>query len=66
VRITVNGDAVDVDDGIALPALLLLRGWSGDRVAVERNGKIVRRVDRAGVTLLERDVLEVVTLVGGG
>lgn len=63
----VNGEARDlalVDDTVA--ALLQSLGAVPERVAVERNGAIVKRADRATTRLLPGDVIEIVTLVGGG
>jgi thiamine biosynthesis protein ThiS len=36
------------------------------RVAVERNGVVLRQAEHGQTRLLEGDVLEVVTFVGGG
>jgi sulfur carrier protein len=66
MRVIINGDSIDLEDGTPLPALLSSKGWLGTRVAVERNGVIVRRHERDAVVLQDHDVLEVVTLVGGG
>ena len=37
-----------------------------EQVAVEVNGELVSRVDRASHQLVEGDTVELVTLVGGG
>jgi sulfur carrier protein len=37
-----------------------------DRVAVERNGAVVKKARHAEELLLDGDVLEIVTFVGGG
>lgn len=67
MRITVNGEAVVVDvDRCTLDELLERRAIPLDRVAVEHNGSVVRRGDRAAAQVRDGDVLEVVTLVGGG
>ena len=49
-----------------LPALLVALALPGDRVAVEQNGAIVRRPERAHTSVNDGDVFEIVTLVGGG
>lgn len=67
MRITINGEPVVVDiDRCTLDQLLERRALPLDRVAVERNGSVVRRNDRPAVVVQDGDVLEVVTLVGGG
>ena len=67
MRITLNGEDVVVDaDRCSLDDLLVRRSLPLDRVAVEQNGRVVRRGDRPQTFLAEGDVVEVVTLVGGG
>jgi thiamine biosynthesis protein ThiS len=67
MRITVNGEAVVVDvDRCDLDQLLLLRALPLEQVAVEQNGKVVRRADRKQTLVNDGDVFEIVTLVGGG
>lgn len=66
MRITVNGDAVVVDAGKNLDQLLLDRALPLEQVAVEHNGKVVRRALRKETELKDGDVVEIVTLVGGG
>lgn len=66
MRLTINGEAKDVDDGITVEALLVSLGAPLVRVAVEVNGDIVKKADRAGAVLRAGDVVEIVTLVGGG
>jgi thiamine biosynthesis protein ThiS len=41
-------------------------GIPPDRVAVEQNSKIVKRVDVETTTISEGDVIEIVNFVGGG
>jgi thiamine biosynthesis protein ThiS len=68
MRITINGEPREVADEPTptLDELLRALGLPAERVAVERNGAVVRRADRAGCVVVDGDVLEVVTLVGGG
>ena len=42
------------------------QGYNAQRVAVERNGEIVRRADFEKELLRDEDTVEVVTFVGGG
>jgi thiamine biosynthesis protein ThiS len=65
--VQLNGEPVEmalVDDTIA--GLLALLGAVPERVAVEQNGAIVKRAERATTHVKPGDVIEVVTLVGGG
>jgi len=68
MRITINGEPRDVGDAPPpnLEQFLRTLGLPAERVAVERNGVVVRRTERPACVLADGDVLEVVTLVGGG
>jgi thiamine biosynthesis protein ThiS len=65
VRLRVNGEPQEVPEGATLLELLQTLGIRG-RVAVERNGTVLRQAEHVEVLLAEGDVLEVVTFVGGG
>jgi sulfur carrier protein len=65
MRITVNGEARDVDVS-SIEALLVALSFPRERVAVERNGNIVTKAERANTPVHDGDVFEIVTLVGGG
>jgi sulfur carrier protein len=66
MRATVNGEPVELPEGLTVAALLTRMGVTADRVAVERNGLVVRKARHASEDLAEGDVLEIVTFVGGG
>ena len=66
MRATVNGETIDLPDGLTVSALLQHLGVRAERVAVERNGAVVRRARHAEEKLAQDDVLEIVTFVGGG
>ncbi len=66
MKITVNGGEREVPDGLSVAGLIEELELTPEQVAVERNGALVRRADHAATKLAEGDVLEVVTLVGGG
>jgi thiamine biosynthesis protein ThiS len=61
----VNGERREVAPGATVVDLLQTLGMRG-RVAVERNGVVLRQAEHGQTRLLEGDVLEVVTFVGGG
>jgi thiamine biosynthesis protein ThiS len=63
---TVNGERKDLPDGLTVAELLEHLGVRADRVAVERNGAVVKRARHADEALAPGDVLEIVTFVGGG
>ena len=66
MRATVNGESLDLPEGLTVAALLQRLGVQGDRVAVERNGEVVKKARHGEQTLAQGDVLEIVTFVGGG
>jgi thiamine biosynthesis protein ThiS len=66
VKLTVNGAGREVPDGVRIPELLALLCVASGQVAVEVNGRVVRRAQHADVQLQPGDQVEVVTFVGGG
>jgi thiamine biosynthesis protein ThiS len=66
MRVTANGDPVEVPDGATVTDLLTVLGLAERWVVVERNGEAVPRGDMAGTALAEGDRLELVRAVAGG
>jgi sulfur carrier protein len=66
LRLTVNGEPVDVPPASTVADLLATLDTAGKRVAVERNGEIVPRSQHAATALAAGDRLEIVVAVGGG
>jgi thiamine biosynthesis protein ThiS len=69
MQVTINGEVRDLGASnrtMTIDDLLVALALPVDRVAVEHNGSVVRRADRALCTLSDGDVVEIVTLVGGG
>ena len=66
MRVQVNGEEREVEDGVSLSQLLDTLGIERARVAVEVNAEIVRRARHAEVQLKPGDQIEIVTFVGGG
>jgi thiazole synthase len=66
VTITLNGERRDVPEPLTVADLLRHLGLKPEHVAVERNRDLVPRATHAEATIQADDVLEVVTLVGGG
>lgn len=65
IQITLNGEATRLP-AQTLAQLLQQCGWSGKRLAVERNGVIVPRSQHDSTVLTAGDRLEIVIAVGGG
>ena len=66
MEITINGESRQFPAPLTVAALVEALGYSGKRIAVERNGEIVPRGRHADVLLAEGDRLEIVVAVGGG
>jgi sulfur carrier protein len=66
VRVEINGEGREVENGITIARLLEKLGLDGGPVAVERNREIVPRALHASTALSDGDNLEVVQFVGGG
>jgi len=66
MQLTVNGEEFDFSAGNTVRQLLGQLCLADRPVAVERNGQIVPHSTFDQAELLEGDILEVVTLVGGG
>jgi len=62
----VNGQHIAVTEGMSLIDLLRMEGYDTERVAVERNGRIVRKASFGTEMLSDDDRVEIVSFVGGG
>jgi sulfur carrier protein len=66
MRLTVNGAAHEVPDGITVRDLVAHLGLDEGPVAVEKNLEVVPRAEHAQAVLRDGDVVEIVHFVGGG
>ena len=66
MQITVNGENREFSTGTSLSELLKSIDIDERYVAVELNRKIVSRTQFNEKLLMENDILEIVTFVGGG
>jgi len=66
MRITVNGQSRTVNDRLTLETLIADEGLADAACAAEVNKTLVPKADRDQRTLHDQDVVELVTLVGGG
>ncbi len=66
MQVNVNGEPRELPADATVTALVESMGLEPRRVAVERNKELVPRSRHAETPLQDGDVLEVVTLVGGG
>ncbi len=61
-----NGKQIALEAPVTVLEFLQQQGYNAQRVAVERNGEIVRRADFEKELLRDEDTIEIVTFVGGG
>ncbi len=66
MRLAVNGEDKQIEDGASLEKLLCECGARAERVAVLVNGRVVPARDRAGWKLRESDRIEILMFAGGG
>jgi len=66
VRVTINGAAQNVLDGLTITALITHLGLTQRRIAVEVNREIIARDHYSGHALTDGDQIEIVHFVGGG
>jgi len=66
MNITINGESRSFPAPLTVAALVETLGYTGKRIAIERNGEIVPRGRHAETLLAEADRLEIVVAVGGG
>jgi sulfur carrier protein len=66
MKITLNGEARQFPAPLTVAQLVDTLGYTGKRIAIERNGEIVPRSRHADELLAENDCLELVVAVGGG
>jgi sulfur carrier protein len=66
VRLTVNGEPVELDDGTSVADLVVSRVEEQRRTAVARNGEVVPRGAWGATTLQDGDAVELLRAVAGG
>ena len=66
MHLTVNGKAAEVPNEFSVADLIRQQNLEGKPCAVEVNRIVVPRRDHSTHDLKEDDVIEIVTLVGGG
>ncbi|MDP1996278.1 MAG: sulfur carrier protein ThiS [Gallionella sp.] len=66
ITVSINGESRQFPQAISVAVLIEELGFTGKRVALERNGEIVPRSMFTTQQLADGDKLEVVVAVGGG
>lgn len=65
MQILVNGQSLEVADGLTVRQLIQQHSLSPDKVAIELNRRLLRG-DKYDTALKAGDEVEIVTFVGGG
>lgn len=63
--VQINGECLEVA-GKTLAEYLITTDYDPKRIAVERNGNIVPKAQYSERILIDGDVIEIVSFVGGG
>jgi len=66
LHVFVNGENKEFSDRLSLEQLVNELMLPGVRIAIEVNGRVVRRGDWIEITLNDEDRVEIVHFVGGG
>ena len=66
LELKINGEIRQFPEDLSVAGLIELLGYTGKRIAIERNGEIVPKSQHASTALASGDQLEIVVAVGGG
>lgn len=66
IEIRINGAEKAFESPLTVAGLIDQLGYTGKRIAIERNGEIVPKSQHASTPLASGDQLEIVVAVGGG
>lgn len=66
LTLKINGEDRQFPDALTVAGLIGQLGYTGKRIAVEKNGEIVPKSLHASTPLVSGDQLEIVVAVGGG
>jgi sulfur carrier protein len=66
LELKINGQSQTFPRTLTVAELIEQLGYTGKRIAVERNGEIVPKSQHAVTALVSGDQLEIVVAVGGG
>ena len=66
LTLKINGETRQFSEALTVAGLIEALGYTGKRIAVERNGEIVPKSQHAATPLASGDQLEIVVAVGGG
>lgn len=66
MQLTVNGEVMQLDDGLSVAALIEKLDLDVKKIAVERNLEVVSHSRFAKTVLQQDDEIEIIHFIGGG
>ncbi|MDD2684871.1 MAG: sulfur carrier protein ThiS [Gallionella sp.] len=66
ITVSINGESRQFNQALSVAEFIEELGYTGKRIALERNGEIVPRSQFAQQMIVDGDKLELVVAVGGG
>ncbi len=66
ITVSINGESRQFNQALSVAQFIEELGYTGKRIALERNGEIVPRSQFAQQMIVDGDKLELVVAVGGG
>lgn len=66
LTLKINGENRQFPEPLTVAGLIDQLGYTGKRIAIERNGEIVPKSQHVSTELASGDQLEIVVAVGGG
>lgn len=66
MNVRINGEMIELKDGITISALLSGLKINPEIIAVEKNGAIIKRDDYGTECISGGDILELIRFMGGG
>lgn len=64
--LTINGKQEAIEKPVTLDALVAAKGLCPEKIVVEHNFHIISKEDWSKITLGDKDMIEIISFVGGG
>ena len=64
--LTINGKQESIEKSVTLDALVAAKGLCPEKIVVEHNFSIIAKEDWPKITLGDKDMIEIISFVGGG
>ena len=66
MKIFLNGKKINVGNNLTAQQLLSELGYQDKRIALEINGEITPKSEYSNKIIVENDMVEIITAIGGG